>query len=651
LSFRNKERLPRPPVNIMVYKNCILFLLFISSSVLGQPSPGTISNLRDVIVYQSPHDGDQYVPAKTTIIVRPNAIITRRNSSSGFSFQVTGETSGIHAGKIVIADDRETVVFLPEKPFSLDEIVHVEFSARGLETSIPPLSFSFRITSMTDSEQCYNLNLLRQKEKNDITVFQQKANVKIQQNGFPLDTLPPLFPMITIDTLDAVNVAPGSVFLAPSGSNCVTIVDNSGSPLFVRQVLPNGGEDLKMELNNTLSYFQTQTILLQNIFVGTVYLLNSRYAVIDSFNCGNGYSTDDHDFRLLPNGHALLLAYDGINMDMRTVTGDSNAAKKATVFGAIIQELDNSKPKLVVRQWRSWDHFQISDMTNFDLTDPNHTLIDYAHVNSVESVDDTTILASFRHMDEVTKINFRTGKPIWRWGGKNNVFEFAGDTLQFSHQHDVRLLPNGHITMWDNGNYRKSVWGDGSVHDTTYSRAVEYELIDNGDTKATTVWEDFDVPYSFASGNVQRLPNGNTFIGYGTVSVPNAKEVTPQGKKVFQLSLPNNPYNYRTFRFQWQPNASVVPLPGTASAPGIGNIFPNPASTSATLAFNSSGTGILRVSLIDILGNEVRSEVRQIPQAGIYSLALDLHDLPNGSYYCKLIQNGNITMSPVIVRK
>ena len=49
-------------------------------------------------------------------------------------------------------------------------------------------------------------------------------------------------------------------------------------------------------------------------------------------------------------------------------------------------------------------------------------------------------------------------------GGRNNQFTFPNDPIPLSYQHDVRRLPNGHITIFDNGNYRVP----------PFSRAVEY---------------------------------------------------------------------------------------------------------------------------------------------------------------------------------
>jgi hypothetical protein len=149
-------------------------------------------------------------------------------------------------------------------------------------------------------------------------------------------------------------------------------------------------------------------------------------------------------------------------------------------------------------------------------------------------------LISSRHQDEITKIDRQTGNIIWRLGGKNNQFQFTNDNIRFSHQHDIRRLTNGNITLFDDGNLHSSV---------APSRALEYKL-DEINKTATLVWslENNPAEYSGAMGNVQRLANGNTLIGWGAGS-PATTEVTPSGDKLYELSLLPDIYSYRAFKF------------------------------------------------------------------------------------------------------
>jgi hypothetical protein len=85
------------------------------------------------------------------------------------------------------------------------------------------------------------------------------------------------------------------------------------------------------------------------------------------------------------------------------------------------------------------------------------------------------------------------------------------------------------------------------------SRALEYAVDETART-ATLVWEwQTDPPlYAIAMANTQRLANGNTFIGWGTNSLPSTTEVTPDGKVAFELAFGGSNVTYRAFRLPWQ---------------------------------------------------------------------------------------------------
>src|SRR6266540_4839057 len=112
---------------------------------------------------------------------------------------------------------------------------------------------------------------------------------------------------------------------------------------------------------------------------------------------------------------------------------------------------------------------------------------------------DGTLLISCRHMNEITKIDRQSGQILWRMGlnALNNMFKFPNDTRGWSHQHDARILPNGHLTLFDNGNNLSP----------QYSRALEFAL-DEQNLVATKVWDRHHEPEAYSSfmGNVELEP-------------------------------------------------------------------------------------------------------------------------------------------------
>ena len=85
------------------------------------------------------------------------------------------------------------------------------------------------------------------------------------------------------------------------------------------------------------------------------------------------------------------------------------------------------------------------------------------------------------------------------------------------------------------------------MHDQKKSRAVEY-LIDEEKRTAKLVWSYSNGQFTHAQGSVERLPNGNTLIGWGFAVTPFFSEVTPEGKTVLEMNLPDGQIVYRVYQ-------------------------------------------------------------------------------------------------------
>jgi len=387
------------------------------------------------------------------------------------------------------------------------------------------------------------------------------------------------------------------------------VLNNNGYP--VKYTKANGWcLDFKVQLENTFTYYTSQ----YNYF----YAANSSFNVLDSFHTGNGYTTDGHDFILMPDYHSYLMIYDTQMVDMSKIVPGGNP--NATVIGLVLQELDEYKT--VIFQWRSWDHISITDATHENLQD---SVIDYIHGNSMDIDYDGNLLISSRHLDEITKINRQTGDIIWRLGGKKNQFTFINDTLRFSHQHAFRRIPNGHYTLFDNGNF----------HTPPFSRAIEYDL-DQVNKTCTLVWQYRHSPsiFSFAMGYAQRLPNGNTVVGWGS-SNPTLTEVDPAGHVVYELSYPMGVFSYRAYRQTWSEGAHK-PYPASFR---LYQNFPNPFNPLTTIRYDVSEDGFVSLKIYDMLGREVKDLVHTDLGKGKYSVTFNAGGLASGVYFYKLTIN------------
>ncbi|MCB0728437.1 MAG: aryl-sulfate sulfotransferase, partial [Ignavibacteriae bacterium] len=449
------------------------------------------------------------------IVIGFDEAITTNKSDLNSVISITGTVSGVHFGDIILTGDKKKIIFNPHELFAYNEKISVNVkNINTLSSSGNKLNFTFETQVRKLEEDNFN------------SFYSEFGNLfnPIKSGSFDLpDSLPSL--NVTVSN----NPSPGDLYLSnfPIGSTpnipYLITANNSGNIIYSKQM--NGTAlDYKKQHNGFITYFTGGKFFAEDLL----------HNIVDTFTCGNGYSTDGHELKILNNGHALLMSYDRQPVDMSQIVpgGDTNAI----VIGLIIQELDENKN--VVFQWRSWDHFNITDAPFVDMTGSS---IDYAHGNAIEYDNDGNLLISSRHLNEITKINRTTGDIIWRLGGVNNEFTIVNDTIPFQYQHHIRRISNGNITLFDNGNFREPFM----------SRALEYQL-DEENKIATLVWSYIHNPVIYGSfmGSVQRLRNGNTLIGWGGNSTKSLTEVTPNGEIALEMTLPLSPgvWSYRAFR-------------------------------------------------------------------------------------------------------
>jgi len=574
----------------------------------------------------SPVPGSDLVRPETNIILRLDHPIAVGPSGLRSAVRVAGIESGSHDGAIVVSSDGRTVLFKPDRIFAMGERVTVELSPPLITAGVGGFAFSFRIGARPSPRPTASMvaEWMADIVPPTTSALEPPISSAIDMPSDD-DSLPADFPVITATVYR--RPARGRLFLsnlsfgATPNVPYLLILDNSGAPVFYRRMAATC-LDFKVQPNGQLTYFDWG--------VSRVYAMNDSFQVVESFGCGNGYVTDQHEVRLLPNGHALLMSYDPQVVDMSQVVPGGDTA--AVVIGLVIQEVDALDN--VYFQWRSWDHFQITDATNLNFTSAT---IDYVHGNAIEIDTDDNLLISSRHLDEITKIDRETGDVLWRWGGKNNEFTFIGDPFAFSRQHAIRLIANGHYTLFDNGNY----------HDPRFSRAVEYQL-DQVNKTARLVWQyrgDPDV-YGGAMGYVQRLDNGNTLISLGA-GKPDVIEVTPGGAKVMELTLPPNIFTYRAYR---QVRASDPPPSALPGAPLLMGLAPNPLRDHGVVELNLEASSTVSISVFDLAGREVARILQAADyQAGLHTIPIDLSGQRAGLYFIRATAGSHSSTSKAML--
>ncbi len=563
----------------------IIVLLFIAVAIYSNE-----------VIYVDPVNGAKLINPENNITVGFKSPVNFTESDINSSLIVTGSVSGIHNGSVKILESGKKFIFKPEVLFTAGENISVKFT--GVMSKMNNSGSKIKNYSFSISKQKLFIDPMKTLEK--------ETGINFQQYQLPLSP-----PVLNV----AVNnsPAPGKLFFAPlTGYESNNTILNADGSVFWYHLNSANTFDFKKQPNGNITYFEYNPPRFTEI--------NSEYTEIHTYSCGNGYITDTHELKVLPNGHALIMAYDPQVVDMSLIIPGGHV--NASVIGLIVQEIDQQNN--VLFQWRSWDHMQITDATQENLLD---SVIDYVHGNAIEPDNDGNLLISSRHLDEITKINKTTGAIIWRLGGKNNMFTI-NDDIPFSHQHDIRRISNGNITFFDNGNFRFP----------EYSRAVEYSL-DETNHIATRVWQFHRDPQAIASwgGNVQRLPNGNTLIAWGGC-VNTVTEVKHDGTVVFDGSYSPGIYTYRGYKYDWDP--SLVGINSENNTPlefKLMQNYPNPFNPETNIKFLLNKSAETTVKIYDINGKEVMNCFSGFLNAGSHTIKINGSSLSSGVYIYKLV--------------
>jgi hypothetical protein len=211
-----------------------------------------------------------------------------------------------------------------------------------------------------------------------------------------------------------------------------------------------------------------------------------------------------------------------------------------------VQEID-MKTGLVRWEWHSIDHVGVSESETPTPTKP--TPWDWFHVNSIDLEPDGNIFISARSTWAGYQIEGGNGNILWRLGGLKSSFKMGPGT-ETAWQHDGRILPNGEVTLFDDGS-------NPPIH--RQSRAIRISL--DFKTREAHLGSSYTHPsptlLTPSQGNMQTLADGNAVVGYG--GVPAISEFSQEGSLLLDAHLPLDMSFYRAFRFPWRGRPSSPP--------------------------------------------------------------------------------------------
>ena len=234
-----------------------------------------------------------------------------------------------------------------------------------------------------------------------------------------------------------------------------------------------------------------------------------------------------HDMEMLPDGNIAALIYSLVPDEMvSAIQGGlpGTELEDGSIWGDSIIEIDADGE--IVNQIDVWEYLD-------PVEDPIHPDInrnEWTHANSMRFVESNPItgteayLVSHRQISVVALVDRETGELIWKWGHDD-----------LAQQHDARMLENGNVLIFDNGEDPKDTPGG---HIVPRSRIVEVdprtnEIVWTYTSPVLTAWRFFSPLISGA----HRTPNGNTFINEGMPG--RLFEVTPAGETVWEYISPH----------------------------------------------------------------------------------------------------------------
>jgi hypothetical protein len=344
----------------------------------------------------------------------------------------------------------------------------------------------------------------------------------------------------------APDIHDGLIFVAPwagPGDYGPMIVDRQGELVYFHPLGKDEAANFRIQqyLGKPVLTWWEGHVTPAGHGIGEYVIADDSYRELARLKPVNGLAGDFHEFLITPENTALFTIFHTLTADLSSL----GASSKGQATESIVQEIDINSGKLLM-QWNSIDHVEVGESY-----EPFGEPYDYMHANSVDIDHDGNLLISARNTWTVYKVDRHSGEVIWRLGGKRS--DFAVQTsARFLWQHDFRRHTGQLATVFDNGS--------SGVGGPTEPRSRGLMLsVDETRRTVTLVREYVRGENTLASsqGNVQVLPDGDVFVGWG--SEPYLSEFRGAGQPNYEAMLPAAGQSYRAFRNEFTGTPRVAP--------------------------------------------------------------------------------------------
>ncbi|HEY1833026.1 MAG TPA: arylsulfotransferase family protein [Solirubrobacteraceae bacterium] len=447
------------------------------------------------------------------------------------SVDVKGSQSGEHSGHLRPFSQGDGASFVPDSAFAEGEqvSVHASLEVHGHATAV---SYSFHVDTPypTGTKQFPNPAAAPA----DYESFYSQPGMQA--------------PILTVTEADR-DPAAGDVMTTngPSPGQYGALIYTPSGRLVWFDHLPDGeaAADLneqEYEGQHALTWWRGRVLSL-GFGQGEDVVMNSHYETVAHDRGGNGLKPDLHEFQLAGDGVAYNTAFNPVRCDLSSV---ENGSAHGTITDTAVQEID-LKTGLVRWEWHSLDHIAAAE-SEVEAPDSSYPW-DYVHLNSIAPLGDGNLVISSRSTWGVYLLQKGTGTILWRLGGNKSSFKMGPGT-KTAWQHDARELPDGDITIFDDG-------ANPPIHSQSRAITVHLDEATHEATLVSALTHQRPELLAASQGNMQTLADGNTLVGYG--GVPQISEFAPDGTLLFDAHLPYDQSFYRAYRYPWTGQPSTPP--------------------------------------------------------------------------------------------
>jgi EmrB/QacA subfamily drug resistance transporter len=350
------------------------------------------------------------------------------------------------------------------------------------------------------------------------------------------------------------------------GQSGPLIVDRKLQPVWFRPVPTNVvASNLAAQTYQgrpVLTWWQGVVTATGQISSGEDVVVDQHYQTVATLTGVDGWVLTLHSF-VIDGDDAWVTA----NKNLRANLSRYGGVNDGTLDDSAVQEYDLRTGRLLYT-WDALRHVPLA--SSYTQPPPNGFPWDAYHANSISLGPDGTFVVSLRNTWAAYLVDRRTGDVDWTLGGRHSSFALP-QAAGFEWQHDVELHSGGVVTLFDD--HCCEITGAGQfLAPTGPSRGLALKL--DPATHTATVLAQYSHGATFDArymGNVQRLPGGNVFVGWG--EVPFFSELTGKGGLVLDGIMPTPDMSYRALVEPWVGEPSTPPRGAARGHGGGATVF------------------------------------------------------------------------------